>query len=161
MDLEARLRQIEDRLEIYNLMAAYGPAVDACSVENNARLWTDDCVYAVGGLGEYLGQDGLAGMIEGPFHRQVTAQGSAHVLSLPYVEVQGDHAVATNYAKLFSHRDGRFDLVRLVVSRWFLRREDGRWKVARRTNELVNGSDESRALQRRATDTAELACVGV
>ncbi len=164
MPLEARIQRLEtlvteqgDRLEILNLMAAYGPAIDACSEADNARLWTEDCVYEVGGLGSYHGHAGLKEMIEGPFHQQVTASGSAHDMGLPFITLKGDQAVATSYAKLLRQTDGRFELVRLVVSRWLLRKEGGVWKVAHRTNHLLNGSAESRALQSGAFHFPELA----
>ncbi|MBB4038727.1 ketosteroid isomerase-like protein [Microvirga flocculans] len=150
--LERRLRAVEDRLSIYNLISAYGPAVDACSIENNAELWTEDSVYKVGGLGEYVGHQGLRDMIEGPFHQDVTNGGSGHVLSLPHVHLDGDRAVATNYAKLFAHRDGVFTLRRLVVSRWELERRDGQWKIRRRTNVLLDGSPEGKALLARTPE---------
>ena len=31
--VEERLRAVEDRLEIYNVISAYGPAVDGCNLE--------------------------------------------------------------------------------------------------------------------------------
>lgn len=151
-ELEQRLRAVEDRLSIYNLISAYGPAVDSCSIESNARLWAEDSVYEVGGLGEYVGHQGLREMIEGPFHQDVTRSGSGHVLSLPHVHLDGDRAVATNYAKLFAHRSGTFTLVRLVVSRWELERQDGDWKIKRRTNVLLDGSPEGKALLARTPE---------
>ena len=164
MDIEARLAQLEARIEkqgdqlaILNLMAAYGPAIDACLEEENAALWAEDCVYEVGGLGSYHGHAGLKEMIDGPFHQEVTASGSAHDLGLPLIEIRGNQAIATNYAKLFRQEDGHFELVRLVVSRWLLRKQDGTWKILRRTNHLLNGSKESRALQAGANDFPELA----
>lgn len=150
--LERRLQAVEDRLSIYNLISAYGPAVDSCSIENNAELWAEDSVYEVGGLGEYVGHPGLREMIEGPFHQEVTSGGSGHVLSLPHVHLAGDRAVATNYAKLFEHRDGAFTLRRLVVSRWELERRDGVWKIKRRTNLLLDGSPDSKALLARTPE---------
>lgn len=149
---EQRLQAVEDRLAIYNLISAYGPAVDACSIANNAALWTDDCLYEVGGIADYAGQAGLAEMIEGPFHQNVTRNGSGHVLSLPYVEIDGDRAVGTNYAKLFAHQDGAFTLKRLVVSRWEFRREGGEWKISKRTNMLLDGSPEGKALLARTPE---------
>lgn len=150
--LERRLRAVEDRLSIYNLISAYGPAVDSCSIESNASLWAEDSVYEVGGLGVYAGHQGLREMIEGSFHQEVTSGGSGHVLSLPHVHLDGDRAVATNYGKLFVHRDGAFTLRRLVVSRWELERRDGVWKIRRRTNALLDGSPEGKALLARTLE---------
>lgn len=144
--IETRLRAIEDRLEIYNVVSAYGPAVDSLDVEANEKLWAEDGVYDVGGLGLYEGHAGLRAMIEGEFHQNVVRNGSGHVLSLPHVVIEGDKAVATNYGTLFSGRDGGFQLVRLIVSRWHLSRRGSGWVIDRRTNVLLDGNPAGRAL---------------
>jgi ketosteroid isomerase-like protein len=143
---EARLRQVEDQLAIYQLIAAYGPAIDACEYQQSFDLWTEDGVYEVGGLGIYEGRTGLTTMIDGPFHQGVVGGGSAHVGSLPFVIVEGDAAVATNYARLYAHQDGAFTPVRIVASRWHFRRTDKGWLIERRINRLLNGGADARAL---------------
>ncbi|MDO9487571.1 MAG: nuclear transport factor 2 family protein, partial [Sphingomonadaceae bacterium] len=47
--LESRLRELEDRLEIYQLLSAYGPLVDSGDAEATADLWVADGVYDWGG----------------------------------------------------------------------------------------------------------------
>ena len=144
--IEDRLRRVEDQLAIYQLIAAYGPAIDACDYEQSFDLWTEDGVYEVGGLGIYEGRPGLKAMIDGPFHQGVVGGGSAHVGSLPYVIIDGDEAVATNYARLYAHKDGAFAPVRIVASRWLFKRCETGWLIERRINRLLDGSDTSRAL---------------
>lgn len=144
--LEARLRHVEDQLAIYQVIAAYGPAIDACDHRQSFDLWTEDGVYDVGGLGVYEGRAGLTTMIDGPFHQDVVGGGSAHVGSLPYVIVEGDAAVATNYARLYAHRDGAFAPVRIVASRWHFRRTERGWLIERRINRLLDGDADARAL---------------
>ena len=49
--LRARVRQLEDHLEITQLVAQYGPSVDSGSAEATADLWTDDGSFdAVGAI---------------------------------------------------------------------------------------------------------------
>ena len=43
--LEQRLRVIEDRLEIYNLIAAHPPSADTGVGEYTASVWTEDGVF--------------------------------------------------------------------------------------------------------------------
>ena len=45
--IEERLRAVEDRLEILNVISAYGPAVDGCNVEAMDRVYAEDGVYDV------------------------------------------------------------------------------------------------------------------
>lgn len=144
--LEARLRKVEDQMAIYQLIAAYGPAIDACDYQQSFDLWTEDGVYEVGGLGVYEGRAGLTTMINGPFHQGIVGGGSAHVGSLPFVIVEGDAAVATNYARLYAHKDGAFTPIRIVASRWQFRRTEKGWLIERRINRLLNGHADARAL---------------
>lgn len=150
--VEERLRAIEDRLEIYNVVSAYGPAVDSLNVEGNAVLWAEDGVYQVDGLGDYEGHDGLKAMIDGDFHQNVVRNGSGHILSLPHVLIDRDKAVATNYGTLFSGEGGEFKLVRLIASRWYLSRRGASWVIDRRTNFLLDGRQAGRDLLARAAE---------
>jgi hypothetical protein len=45
--LEARTRRLEDHIEILNLLAVYGPAVDSGQSMAAAQLWDADGVYDV------------------------------------------------------------------------------------------------------------------
>ena len=40
--LEQRLRPIEDRLEIYNLIASHPPSADTGAADYTASVWTED-----------------------------------------------------------------------------------------------------------------------
>ncbi len=48
-ELAARLRRLEDDRDIRQLIASYGPAVDAGDPDAAARLWASDGVYDVDG----------------------------------------------------------------------------------------------------------------
>ncbi len=148
--IEDRLRRVEDQLAIYQVIGAYGPAMDSCEYEQSVDLWLDDGVYEVGGLGVYVGHGGLRQMIDGPFHQGMVKRGSAHVLSLPYVVINGDRAVATNYGRLYACADGVFEPVRVVASRWLLRQTEKGWLIERRVNMLLNGDAAARELLARA-----------
>ena len=47
--LEAKVGELSDRLEIMQLIAAYGPAVDSMDRDGVAALWTADGSYDFGG----------------------------------------------------------------------------------------------------------------
>ena len=144
--LEDRVRAIEDRLAIYELIATYGPAADSGAVDETVDLWTDDGVYAIDGVGSYRGSEELASCFTSELHQGYIHRGSAHVMSLPKLRVDGDQATAINYALLFIRDGERFRVQRSVASRWELVRTIGGWKVQNRTNVLLDGSEAGRSL---------------
>lgn len=150
--IEERLDQIEDYIEIMQLLCAYGPAADATHWELIKEIWSEDCVYEIGGLGVYHGHDGLSQAFFGDFHQGLMQSGSGHVSSMPHLVIDGDRATATHHGTLYKQIDGKFPVVRLVASRWELERRDGRWVVTRRTNELLQENDRARALLARVKE---------
>ena len=99
--MERRLRLAEDRLEIFQLLASYGPAVDSLSEDVLRSMWTVDGVYDPHGINPYVGNEAVGGLIHGPAHQRYVHQGCAHVTSLPRVTIDGDRAVATAYSRLY------------------------------------------------------------
>ena len=149
--LEERIKLLEDQFAIYQLISAYGPAADSCNMKDIKRLWHEESVYEVGGLGRFEGYAGFKENFEGDFHQGVVKAGSAHISAFPHVIDEGDRAVATHYGTLYTHRDGQFVCVRLIASRWqFVRTADKGWQIMRRTNVLLDGNPEARKLLSRA-----------
>jgi hypothetical protein len=75
-------------------------------------------------------------------------QGCGHVVTAPRVGVSGDRAVAVCYSLLIRREvdGGGWRVARLSSNRWEpVRRETG-WRVARRTNRLLDGGMEARDL---------------
>lgn len=150
--LEKRMKHLEDRLAIYDLVASYGPAVDAGDAPTTAALWIEDGVYDVD-TGTYEGHDGIVAMVDSRPHQRLIARGCAHVTSPPRIELDGDAAVAVSQSQLVLRReDGSgFDVVRATAHRWELVRMHEGWRVHRRTSRLLDGSDAARALLRRTS----------
>ncbi|MFN5782700.1 MAG: nuclear transport factor 2 family protein, partial [Novosphingobium sp.] len=69
--IAGRLRLLEDREAIRDLIARYGPLADAGNAEAVAALWHEDGVYAVGGMGEARGREAIAALISGPVHQSL------------------------------------------------------------------------------------------
>ena len=143
---EARLRALEDREAIRALIASYGPLADSGDAAGVAALWVEDGVYAVGGMGEARGRAAIAALIDGPIHRQLMADGCAHVLGPVAVELDGDTAVARGHSVVFRRRGDGFEALRVAANRWELARDGGGWRVLRRDNMLLDGADAARAL---------------
>lgn len=152
MDIEARLaamemklRLLEDRAEIFQLMASYGPAVDSLSAAPLVSLWQPDGVYRSDAL-VFEGQDGVAGLLRSEFHQQVVKAGSAHIVSLPHLDIEADRAVATGYSLLVVCQEENHRIIRASANRWeFIRSPQG-WRVEARTNRRLNGDEQARAL---------------
>ena len=141
-----RLRLLEDREAIRDLIARYGPLADAGNAEAVAALWREDGVYAVGGMGEAHGRAAIAALISGPVHQSLLADGCAHVLTSPVIDLDGDNATARCHSVIFRHEDGEWAPVRVAANRWELTRTDAGWSVTRRDNALLDGNVAARVL---------------
>lgn len=141
-----RLLIVEDREAIRDLIARYGPLADAGDAQAVAALWSEDGSYAVGGMGEARGRRAIAALISGPLHQSLLADGCAHVLTSPAIDLAGDGAVARCHSVVFRHEDGEWAPVRASANRWELARTSAGWQVTRRDNVLLDGSAAARAL---------------
>ncbi|WP_374527066.1 nuclear transport factor 2 family protein [Novosphingobium sp.] len=144
--LAARLQALEDREAIRNLIARYGPLADSGDAAGIAALFAEDGIYAVGSMGEAQGREAIAALITGPVHQSLMAAGCAHVLSAPLIELDGSRAAACCHSLVFRHEDGEWTAVRVSANRWLLERGAEGWRVKRRDNALLDGSDAARAL---------------
>ena len=145
-DLAARLRTLEDREAIRSLIASYGPLADSGDSAGVAALWTEDGVYAIGGMGEARGRQAIAALIDGPVHRGLMAQGCAHLLGPVAIQLDGDRATALGHSVVFCRAGEAFEACRVSANRWDLARTDGGWRVQRRDNLLLDGAEAARAL---------------
>lgn len=144
--LEARLRRVEDEADIVRLVASYGPAVDSCSADAVTALWADGGTYELQ-HGTYT-SDTMHRVVESDRHLGYVAAGSAHVMTTPRIDLDGDRATALSYSLVFV-RDAEADrwvVDRAAANRWDLERTPDGWKVRRRVNRLVDGGAEARAL---------------
>ena len=149
-DLRQRLRLLEDEREIARLVCHYGPLVDSNSREEAADLWTEDGTYA-NDIGSWTGRAEIAGILAGQIHQDLIRGGAAHFLSVPYIVVDGDRAVATNYGLVFRRAGEGFDIFRLISIRWECERTEEGWRVRYLLNQLLDGS----ALGRRILAASE------
>ena len=144
-DIERRLAAAEDQLAIYQLLMAYGPAADSGSDDVVAALHHKDAEYD-SQLDVFHGGAAIAEMIASlPLHRDIMAGGSSHIATMPVIRIDGDKAYAVCHGQLLRY-DKDSDSFRVwratAVSLEFRRTEDG-WKIYRRVNRLLNGSDAS------------------
>jgi hypothetical protein len=148
--VEERLQAVEDRLEIYNVISAYGPAVDGCNLEAMGQVYAEHGVYDVRDFRYMDGLSEIRDMMNGHGHRSLTGNGAAHVGTLPHVELDGDRAIATNYSIILG-RDGEGEpkMLRLNISRIYLSRGSDGWRIDRRIISPLDGRQSSRDLAAR------------
>ncbi len=144
--LVRRVRELEDREEIRNVIASYGPAVDRGDSSAAAGLWAVDGTYDVDGYGISAGRAAIKALLDGPHHRQLIAGGAAHLLSPVKLEIVGDDAIAVGYSCVFQWNGEAFNAVRIAANRWTLGRSRSGWQVTGRTNRLLNGSEAAQAI---------------
>lgn len=144
--LERRLRILEDREAIRDLVARYGPLADRGDAGALARLWVPDGVYEVAGFARAEGHAAIAALIDGAHHRALMADGCAHMLGPVAVTLDGDEATAVCHSVVFRSVSGQFVAERVSANRWTLVRTDQGWRVQHRANALLDGEDAARAL---------------
>jgi uncharacterized protein (TIGR02246 family) len=142
----ARLRALEDREAIRELIAGYGPLADTGDAAGVAALWQDDGSHAVGGMEESVGRNAIAALIDGPIHRQLMADGCAHILSPVAIDLDGDRAMARGYSCVFRWTGESWQAARVSANRWELARGTMGWEVVRRDNALLNGDQAALSL---------------
>ena len=151
--LEKRLQVAEDHLEILNLISAYGPLADSCSVDAAAAQWVP------GGGYNYTKMDGTTVRLEAPEplgdlwrqdgHVQLTKTGSAQLAGTPKIAVKGDEADAVGYSVVVLREGERWFVWRAAVNHWTLVRTAEGWRVKEKFNRTLDGSDASHEVMKR------------
>ena len=162
--LEARLSDIEDRLEIYNLIASHPPSADTGADDYTRAVFTEDGVFDRGESLDYtLGNEAIAAITQRPAHQEAIKGGLAHFAGLPHVELDGDKAFVTSYLQLL-HPDAEgaerelpnhgvstgYRIHRVLANRWELVRAPGGWKIKSRKLRPLDGSLPARDILSRA-----------
>jgi SnoaL-like protein len=162
--LEERIRAIEDRLEIYNVIASHPPSADTGGNEHISASWVEDGVFDRGDiLSSARGRDTIADQVRSPDHQAAIARGLAHFTALPHVAISGDTAVVTSYLQVVvpqtqgdpvevpNHGSTKgFRIHRMTANRWELVRTPQGWKIKHRTLRQLDGSEPARSILRQA-----------
>jgi hypothetical protein len=146
--LAARVRRLEDQVEIMQLVAQYGPAVDSGSGPAAAALWTEDGAFDALPQRRMRGRAEIEGMVLGAGHQSLIEGGCGHVLTVPHIEVDGDEASGRSYALnlRWDAEAERFWVARVSANTWRWVRTDGGWRISDRVNAVLDGTPEHRAM---------------
>jgi uncharacterized protein (TIGR02246 family) len=144
-DVVARLRRLEDDRDIRQLIASYGPAVDAGDADAAARLWSSDGVYDVDGW-RMEGRADIHAMVRSTAHQNLVAKGCCHFLGPCVVTVSGDEAVAVCESLVLIRDGDGYRVWRATAHHFVLRRNDEQWEITTRTGRVLDGNPDARAL---------------
>jgi hypothetical protein len=166
--LEERVRAIEDRLEIYNLIASHPPSADTGADYYTRAVYAEDGVFDRGPHAGGTGNAAIAAVVKTPAHQAAISGGLAHFCGLPIIELDGDRAAVTSYlqilmpdpngapVELSNHGTSKgFRIHRVAANRWELERTADGWKIRRRTLRPLDGSEPARQILRQALTSYE------
>ena len=166
--LEERVRAIEDRLAIYNLIASHPPSADTGADYYTRAVYAEDGAFDRGPHVGGAGREAVAAVVKTPAHQAAIAGGLAHFAGLPYIELDGDRAAVTSYlqilmpdpngapVELSNHGTSKgFRIHRVAANRWELVRTAAGWKIKRRTLRPLDGSEPARQILRQALKSYE------
>jgi hypothetical protein len=161
--IEDRLREIEDRLEIYNLIASHPPSADTAARAHIRSIFTEDGVLDLGGDKTATGNDAISEMSQRPAHQAAIRGGLAHFAGLPHVTIAGDRAVVTSYLQILAPHPSAepvevpahgvskgYRIHRVGANRWELARTADGWKIKRRSYRSLDGTDGALDILRQA-----------
>ena len=161
--LEDRLRAVEDRLEILNLIASHPPSADTGADHYVRTIYLEDGVIDLGGGKTANGKEAVAAIVKTPGHQAAIAGGLAHFAGLPHIVLDGDQAVVTSYLQILTphptadpvevpnHGSSKgFRVHRVGANRLELVRTANGWKIKRRTLRPLDGTEPARELLRHA-----------
>lgn len=144
--LAARVRLLEDREALRDLIARYGPLADSGDAISVSQLWAEDGSYEVLGFARAEGRTAIAGLIESAEHQALMSDGCAHFLGPVALEIDGDRASARGHSIVFRNSEAGFIVYRMSANHWqFVHGRDG-WQVTSRCNALLNGQESARLL---------------
>jgi ketosteroid isomerase-like protein len=146
--LAAKVQALQDQVEIMQIVAQYGPAVDSGSGEAAAELWTEDGVFDAVPQRRMRGRDEITGMVHGAGHQSLVLAGCGHVLTVPHIVVDGDRATGRSYALniRWDADADRFWVARVSANTWRWQRTPQGWRITERINANLDGTPEHREM---------------
>lgn len=166
--LDIRLRAMEDRFAILNLISSSAISADLASRSYWGDLFAEDAVLGRGSEGDAMqGREKLGDIMHSPGHVAGMESGMAHFCGLPHIQIEGDRAVAAGYFQIvvpntvgpeielsnYGPSSGHM-IWRLTANRWeFVRTANG-WKITRREIRRFPGA-EARDILREAIGAGE------
>jgi hypothetical protein len=161
--IEDRLRAIEDRLEIYNLIASHPPSADTGADYYTRVVYVEEGELDLGRGEPVTGNESIAAITKTAPHQAAIAGGLAHFAGLPRIELEGDSATVVSYLQILTPHPTAaphevpnhgvstgFRIHRVAANRWELERTADGWKIRRRSVRTIDGTEPPRDILRAA-----------
>ena len=130
-DIELRLRVLEDKEAIRDLLLEYGRTLDTRDFKAFSELFARDVGEWNGGMGVARGPEAIHKLMEETIRGEPGA--NFHIFSNETIKVDGDRATAVSkWAFVVQGGDGRPQWVYLGHYHDILIREEGSWKFLQR-----------------------------
>jgi len=145
--VQKRLKNLEDREAIRELLIEYGRFLDSENLVGYSRLFASDGVWE-GGIGSAQGPDNIYKMLKEVFSRVTPGQygDSYHIMSSISIEVDGDTANSwSRWTWVVEGENGKPVMQRSGHYEDKLVRENGQWKFKYRltVTELPSASNDA------------------
>jgi hypothetical protein len=161
LSIEQRLRAIEDRLEILDLLAGSALSSDVASETYWESMFAPGAVMDRGVNHGLENREQIMAIVRSKGQTEAIESGMAHSLGLPCIRIEGDRAVATGYLQALvldpnspevtlPGKGSRKALAtyHLTVNRWELERTAKGWQVTRRVIRPIATEDAQQMLRR-------------
>jgi hypothetical protein len=135
--LDARVRTLEDRTQIENLLMEYGRSLDARDFATYSHLFATNGEWS-GSIGTFKGPAGIQAAMEKAFQVPATAAATGapapnfHLLTNPIIDVQGDKATALSKWTFVRVVDNKPVIALSGTYEDTFTREQGQWKFLKR-----------------------------
>jgi uncharacterized protein (TIGR02246 family) len=130
-DIEARVRRLEDLLEIQQLFVDYGRHLDAHDFDAYAALFAETGEVLLGPLGRAQGRAEIRALMKRVMEGM--ASSNYHLVTNPTITLDGDRAHSTvMWSVIDAGPEGAPALTMLGRHVDVLVREDGAWKFGQR-----------------------------
>jgi uncharacterized protein (TIGR02246 family) len=131
MDIEERVRRLEDLAEIQQLCVDYGRLIDRGEFAAYAELFCEDGELVVGGTPQAKGREAIRSSMEQSLGSRIGQ--SAHQIGAPSVKLDGDRATGeVQWTVLAPNPAGGMTPAAMGHHVDELAREGGRWRFRRR-----------------------------
>lgn len=131
--LESRLKKLEDREEIRQLIIDYGRFLDGRDFHSFSELFAKTEGEWDGGFGKAKGSKAIRELMESTIGKDTSMTQSCHLLTNETIHIDGDQATAlTKWVFVIPGESNRPQPLLLGHYEDSLVRENGRWKFLRR-----------------------------
>lgn len=140
--LERRVRELEDKEQIRELIARYGFTADLGHSQAWVDVWTKDGVYDLGPDDKAAGSDSLMkDIITNPVGHKTIENRSLHTVVNHFIRIDGDKAWAEAYSIVFVRGDEGYYPWTCGYNHFEFERENGRWLIKLRLRRPVGGEE--------------------